>query len=438
MILGVPFAAGRLGITNGAEQLQYVILPLVLAGLGIIVSIISTFFVRTSEDGNPQLALNMGIFGSVIVMIPVAWVAIAQITGFGLTEPPVLRILGAMVLGLIGGVVIALATEHYTATGRSPVKQIAEASLTGEATNIIAGLGVGMVSTMIPVLMIAVALVGAHWLAGLYGIAMAGLGMLCTVGVQLAVDAYGPIADNAGGIAEMSELPPEVRERTDKLDAVGNTTAAIGKGFAIGSAALTALALFSAYRTQSQLTKLDLLEPIVMAGVFVGAMVPFIFSAMAMKAVGEAAQDMIKEVRRQFREIPGLLEGTAKAEYAHCVAISTQAALRKMIAPGLMAILIPVATGFLVGKEALGGLLAGVTVSGVLLALFMANAGGAWDNAKKTIESGAHGGKGTAAHRAAVVGDTVGDPFKDTAGPSLNILIKLMAVVALVLAPLIV
>ncbi len=440
MILGVPFAAGVLGVAEGADQLRYTVLPLVLAGLGILVSIGATFFVRTSEDGDPQMALNFGIFGSVIVMIPVAWCAISVVTGYGLDgffEPSVLRILGAMVLGLVGGVVIAQATEYYTATGRGPVNQIAAASLTGEATNIIAGLGVGMVSTLVPILMIAGALVGSHSLAGLYGIAMAGLGMLCTVGVQLAVDAYGPIADNAGGIAEMSQLPAEVRARTDRLDAVGNTTAAIGKGFAIGSAALTALALFSSYRTQAHLETLNLLDPIVMAGLFVGGMVPFLFSAMAMRAVGDAAQEMIREVRRQFREIPGLLEGKANPEYAHCVEISTRAALRRMIAPGLMAILVPVATGLLVGKEALGGLLAGVTVSGVLLALFMANAGGAWDNAKKTIEAGAHGGKGTDAHKAAVVGDTVGDPFKDTAGPSLNILIKLMAVVSLVLAPLI-
>jgi K(+)-stimulated pyrophosphate-energized sodium pump len=432
MILGVPYAVS-LGV-EPVGQVSYVVLPLVLAAVGIIVSIVSTFFVRTSEGGNPQTALNIGEFGSVVVMIPVAYFVIDFIVGDG----PVLNILGAMVLGLVGGVAIALATEHFTAVDTAPVKEIAAASLTGEATNIIAGLSVGMRSTAIPVIVIALAMVGAHALCGLYGIAMGGLGMLCTVGIQLAVDAYGPIADNAGGIAEMSGLPPEVRERTDLLDAVGNTTAAIGKGFAIGSAALTALALFSAFRTQSKLDALNLLDPVVMAGVFIGGMIPFVFSSLALKAVGTAAGEMIEEVRRQFREIPGLLEGTAKAEYARCVAISTTASIRRMIAPGVLAISVPVLIGFFVGKQALGGVLAGVTVTGVLMALFMANAGGAWDNAKKSIEKGAHGGKGTDAHKAAVVGDTVGDPFKDTAGPSLNILIKLMAVVSVVIAPLIV
>jgi len=438
MILGVPYAIS-LGVLDGETQIKYVLLPLLLAGVGIIVSIASTFLVRTSGGGNPQKALNMGEFGSVAIMILVSYPIISYVVGGTLVGGTGAgNILGAMVLGLIGGVVIALATEHYTGTSTKPVEEIVAASLTGEGTNLIAGLAVGMRSTAIPVATIAVALVGAFELASLYGIAMAGLGMLCTVGIQLAVDAYGPIADNAGGIAEMAGLPPEVRERTDLLDAVGNTTAAIGKGFAIGSAALTALALFSAFRTQAKLETLNLLDPLVMAGVFIGGAIPFVFSSMAMKAVGTAAGEMIEEVRRQFREIPGLLEGTAKAEYAKCVAISTAASIKRMIAPGMLAISVPPLVGFLVGKEALGGVLAGVTVTGVLMALFMSNAGGAWDNAKKTIEKGAHGGKGSDAHRAAVVGDTVGDPFKDTAGPSLNILIKLMCVLSLVLAPLLV
>lgn len=425
--VGSIIAAMILGVS--AFGISGALYPLILAGTGVIASILGTFFVQAKDEKGLTAALNRGTYMSTLFVIIFSLVASLLI----------LKAVGpfvATVAGLIAGIAIGLASEYYTDSHFKPVQNLAETAQTGPATVIINGLALGMESTVLPLILVCAAILVAYWAAGMYGIAIAGIGMLSITGITVAIDAYGPVADNAGGIAEMAGLDPKVRRITDSLDALGNTTAAIGKGFAIASAALTAMALFVAYSQTVQIKAIDLLHPYAVVGLFIGGMMPFLFCSITMKAVGRAAFRMVEEVRRQFREIKGLMEGKARPDYARCVDISTRGAITQMILPGLLAVVIPILVGVILGPEALGGLLGGAIVSGLLLAIMMANAGGAWDNAKKYIESGKMGGKGTPTHAAAVVGDTVGDPFKDTSGPSLNILIKLMSIVALVFAPL--
>ncbi len=429
-----------LGLTVSASEeikIKLMLLPLLLVTIGVVASLIGTFFVRTKPGSNPQKALNAGTFGAGAIAAVFVFVLLRFYIGSSVFNngAGMYHIFGASVIGLVSGVVIGLMTEYFTGTDTRPVTAIMKSCETGAATTLITGMGVGMLSAFPAIIIITVAIWGSFGLAGLYGIGIAAVGMLITLGIQLSVDAYGPIADNAGGLAEMSEFPPEVRDITDSLDAVGNTTAAIGKGFAIGSAALTAIILFTSFREQSGTETVDLTSVPVLAGLLIGAVIPYLFSSMAMSAVGRAAYKMIEEVRRQFRENPGILLEDETPDYKKCVDISTQAALKEMLLPGVVSVVTPVIVGFTGGPEMLIGLLTGVTASGVVLAIFMSNAGGAWDNAKKMVEAGGSGGKGSEAHKAAVVGDTVGDPFKDTAGPSINILIKLMSMVSLVIAP---
>jgi K(+)-stimulated pyrophosphate-energized sodium pump len=435
----------HLGSPDQFGGLSPILLPMAIAGMGIVASLVGILLVRVKEGGSVQAALNFGNYASVVVSAVFSYFLIkwilptGDITIRGYTFDAN-HVFYAVLVGLAVGTLMSIITEYYTAMGKRPVMSIVQQSSTGHATTVIGGLAVGMESTVLPILVLAAGIVLSYEAAGLYGVAIAAAGMMATTAMQLAIDAFGPIADNAGGIAEMSELPKEVRERTDILDAVGNTTAATGKGFAIASAALTSLALFAAFMGTAHIDTIDISNARVLAGLFVGAMIPFIFSALAITAVGQAAMAMVQEVRRQFREIPGIMEGTGRPEYEKCVAISTQAAIRKMVAPGAIALLTPIIIGFLFGPEVLGGTLAGVTVSGVLMAMFQSNAGGAWDNAKKSFEKGVMVNgkmefKGSDAHKASVTGDTVGDPFKDTSGPSMNILIKLMSIVSLVIAP---